>query len=127
MIGAPDITPLGAGWRLETKSPVGRFPSVLASRDPGSEQAAHFAGSTLALFYALGPDTGAFDYRIDEGPWQVLDPFDTYAKQYYRASYRILADGLPKTAHTLTIRIRAQHNADSKGDTTRIAYVLSND
>ena len=49
------------------------------------------------MFYELGPDTGAFDYKIDGGAWQTLDPFDKYAKHYARAHYRLLADGLPNT------------------------------
>ena len=76
------------------------------------------------MFYVLGPDTGAFDYKIDGGEWQTLDPFDSFAKGYARSHYRLLADGLTDTGHTLTLRVRAEHNADSKGNWTRIGYLL---
>jgi len=74
----------------------------------------------------LGPDTGAFDYQIDGGEWKILDPFDSFAKGYARSHYRLLADGLADTAHTITFKVRAEHNADSKGIWTRIGYLLTN-
>lgn len=74
----------------------------------------------------LGPDTGAFDYKMDSGAWQALDPFDSFAKGYARSHYRLLSDGLTDTDHTLTLRVRPEHNADSKGNWTRIGYLLTN-
>jgi hypothetical protein len=56
----------------------------------------------------------------------VLDPFDVFAKGYARSHYRLLADGLTNTAHTVTFKIRAAHNTDSKGTWTRIGYLLTN-
>ena len=55
-----------------------------------------------------------------------MDPFDKYAKHYARAHYRLLSDGLPDTPHTLTLKIRADHNPDSLGTFTRIGYFLVN-
>ena len=77
------------------------------------------------MFYVLGPDTGAFDFKIDEGAWQTLDPFDPWAKGGNRSHYRLLADGLPDGDHVLTLKVRAEHNPDSKGTWTRIGFLLS--
>ncbi|MBV9849384.1 MAG: SGNH/GDSL hydrolase family protein [Armatimonadetes bacterium] len=124
MIGADTITP-APGWAVTDRDSTGRFPHLLASDTPGATQTVGFSGPILAMFYVLGPDTGAFDYKIDDGPWQTLDPFDVFAKGYARAHYRLLADGLPDTPHTLTLKIRADHNPDSKGTYTRIGYLLT--
>lgn len=124
MIAPAQMAPYGAGWATDTRNPTGSFPDLLVSNTPGATQTVAFAGPILALFYVLGPDTGAFDYQIDGGAWQTLDPFDSFAKGYARSHYRLLADGLPDTAHMLTLKIRAEHNPDSKGTWTRIGYLL---
>lgn len=126
MISPAQMAPLGAGWATDTHNPTGNFPTLLVSDTPGATQTVAFAGPILAMFYVLGPDTGAFDYKIDAGAWQTLDPFDSFAKGYARSHYRLLADGLADTNHTLTLKIRAEHNVDSKGNWTRIGYLLTN-
>lgn len=126
MISPAQMAPYGAGWTTDTHNPTGSFPELLVSDTPGATQNVAFSGPILALFYVLGPDTGALDYQIDGGAWQTLDPFDSFAKGYARSHYRLLADGLADTAHTLTLKIRAEHNPDSKGTWTRIGYLLAN-
>lgn len=126
MIGPADMGTLGAGWAIDTSNPTHDFPQLLASQTPGAEQTVAFAGPILAMFYVLGPDTGAFDYKLDDGEWQKMDPFDSFAKGYSRSHYRLLADGLTNGPHTITLKIRSEHNADSKGDWTRIGFLLTN-
>ena len=126
MISPAQMAPYGAGWTTDTHNPTGSFPELLVSDTPGATQTVAFSGPILAMFYVLGPDTGAFDYQIDGAAWQTLDPFDSFAKGYARSHYRLLADGLPNTAHTVTFKVRAEHNADSKGTWTRIGYLLTN-
>ena len=124
---APDaMVPYGEGWSIDRHNPMGTFPALLVSETPGAAQTVAFSGPILAMFYVLGPDTGAFDYQIDGSAWQTLDPFDVFAKGYARSHYRLLADGLSNTTHTVTFKIRAEHNADSKGTWTRIGYLLTN-
>jgi lysophospholipase L1-like esterase len=120
------MEPYGDGWSIDRHNPTGSFPELLVSETPGATQTGAFSGPILAMFYVLGPDTGAFDYQIDGGDWQTLDPFDVFAKGYARSHYRLLADGLTNTAHTVTFKIRAAHNTDSKGTWTRIGYLLTN-
>ena len=126
MIGPADVGTLSAGWALDTSNPTHDFPQLLASQTPGAEQTVAFAGPILAMFYVLGPDTGAFDFRIDDRAWQTMDPFDVFAKGYARSHYRLLADGLTNGPHRVTFKIRPTHNPDSKGDWTRIGFLLAN-
>lgn len=126
LIGPDAMGPLGTGWRIETRDPTGSFPKLLVADTPGAEQTVRFRGPILAMFYVLGPDTGSFEYRVDDGAWKTLDPFDQWAKQWPRAHYRLLADGLSDGPHTVTFRIRAEHHADSKGTVTRIGYLCGN-
>ena len=125
MIGPDGMGPLGAGWAINTDNPTGSFPKLLASDTPGATQTVAFSGPLLAMFYVLGPDTGAFDYKIDERAWQTMNPFDPWSKDYPRSHYRPLADGLPDGDHVVTLKVRADHNPDSKGTWTRIGFLLS--
>lgn len=126
MLDPDSMLPVAAGWKVENKTNNRDFPKLLVSDTPGSEATLWFAGPILAMFYVLGPDTGAFDYRIDDGAWQKLDPFDVFAKGYARSHYRLLADNLKNERHNVTFRIRADHNSDSKGNVTRIGFLLTN-
>lgn len=116
----------GEGWSVVTSGPVQLFPKQLCADRPGAETTASFRGPVLGMFDVLGPDTGAFDYRIDSGAWQRMDPFDVFAKMYQRRHFRLLADGLADGPHTITFRIAAEHNQDSKGTATRIGALLVN-
>ena len=115
MIGPGEMGPPGSGWAVDSHSPVGDFPALLASQTPGATQPVAFSGPILAMFYVLGPDTGAFDYQIDGGDWKVLDPFELFAKGYFRAHYRLLADGLADGPHTVTFKIRAGTQPGQQG------------
>jgi sialidase-1 len=126
MMPVDAVRPLSPGWTLTTEDPTHTFPALLTARDGGSEQSTTFPGRVLGLFLVVGPDTGAFDYRIDGGEWKQEDPFDQFAREYYRPQYRLLADGLAGASHTVSIRIRPEHSPDSKGTVTRIGYLLIN-
>ena len=126
MLDPASLLPVAPGWKVEEKTNNRDFPKLLVSDTPGSEATVWFMGPMLGLFYVLGPDTGALDYRIDDGNWQKLDPFDVFAKGYARSSYRLIADNLKNERHNVTFRIRADHNPDSKGNWTRIGFLLTN-
>jgi lysophospholipase L1-like esterase len=126
MLGPEEMGAIGPGWRVETSDPTGSFPKLLVADTPGAEQSIRFAGPILAMFYVLGPDTGRFDFRVDGGDWQTVDPFDQWAKEWPRAHYRLLADGLADGPHVVTFRIRADRNPQSKGTVTRIGYLCVN-
>ncbi len=115
---------LGAGWSREDKAWVGRFDHVAVATTPGATLDIDFTGTVFGIFYVLGPDSGAFEYSIDAGDWKKCDPFDQWAKDYYRAHSRMLETGLKPGAHHLQLRPLADHSPDSKGAATRLAYLL---
>lgn len=116
---------LSAGWRREDKKWVGQFDHIAVADAPGATLALDFTGTVLGIFYVLGPDTGAFEYRVDGGAWKKCDPFDQWAKDYYRAHSRTLEDALAPGKHRLEVRTLAEHHADSKGSVTRLGYLLA--
>ncbi len=83
MLDPASMLPVAAGWQVEEKTNNRDFPKLLVSDTPGSEATLWFTGPTLGAFYVLGPDTGAFDYRIDDGNWQKCDP-STYSPKATR-------------------------------------------
>jgi hypothetical protein len=124
MVEAAEAAQVGDGWVVDDKEWVGRFRRVLASDRPGSELAFAFDGTSIGLYYVLGPDTGNFEWRVDDGAWQEACPFDYWAKLWPRPNYRILATGLPPGRHVLRLRISANRHPDSKGSYTRLGYFL---
>ena len=124
MVEAAEAAQVGDGWVVDDKEWVGRFRRVLASDCPGSELAFAFDGTSIGLYYVLGPDTGNFEWRVDDGAWQEACPFDYWAKLWPRPHYRILATGLPPGRHVLRLRISANRHPDSKGSYTRLGYFL---
>ncbi len=113
-----------SGWRVEEKPWVGRFGRVLVADQPGAELRSPFDGTSIGLYYVLGPDSGNFEWRLDDGQWQETCPFDVWAKEWPRPHYRILADGLPPGRHVLGLRISANKHADSKGTCLRLGYFM---
>ena len=125
MIAPAQMTPYGTGWdNMDTHNPTGTFPELLISNTPGAPQTIAFSGPILAMFYVLGPDAGAFDYQIDGGAWQTLDPFDSFAKGYARSRCP-LAGGRPggHEPHA-DAEDWAEHSPDSKGTWTQNRYAL---
>ncbi|HLK55412.1 MAG TPA: GDSL-type esterase/lipase family protein [Chthonomonadaceae bacterium] len=118
--------PLPSGWSLEEKPFQKDWPRALASNTPNSQLTYPFTGDTIGLYYILGPDTGNLDYKIDDGDWKALTPFDDFSLQYARPQYRILADHLASGKHTVTLRIRPDSDARSKGHWTRLAFFMLN-
>jgi len=113
-----------SGWQVEEKRWCGRFARVLASNQPGAELTLPFEGDTIGVYFVLGPDTGNFLWRVDDGEWHELCPFDHWARGYHRLSYRILASDLPRGKHTLGLRVSPNKHQDSKGLWTRIGYFM---
>lgn len=117
--------PASPQWLPEAQPPPGVPAIGLSSDTPGATIAIPFKGDTIGIYFTLGPDTGNLDYKIDNGEYQTLAPFDAWS-QYYRIAYGILAARLENTDHTLTLRIRPDRDPGSKGTRTRLHYLMVN-
>jgi sialidase-1 len=115
------------GWAwidLENKGGWECFTGLLMAEKPGTELILSFTGKLVGLYYQLGPDTGNLHYCIDDGPEQLLEPFDKWAVNCKRPQYRVLNDELTEGQHTLTLRIASSKDQQSQGTWTRLAHVM---
>jgi hypothetical protein len=51
--------------------------------------------------------------------------WDKYALQFDRANYKILADNLSDTKHTLTVKVLGEKNPQSNGTWIRVGAILT--
>ncbi|MCU0246854.1 MAG: hypothetical protein MUC42_09775, partial [Bryobacter sp.] len=63
---------------------------------------------------------------IDGSAPKRATSWDTYALRFSRKNYTILNDNLAAGRHTLTVRVLAEHNAQSTGTAIRIGALLVN-
>ncbi len=115
------------GWTwidLENKGGWECFNGLLMAEKPGTQITLNFTGKLVGLYFQLGPDTGNLYYRIDDGPEQLLEPFDKYAPTCTRPQYRVLDDELTDGKHTIYLRIAESKDDQSKGTWTRLAHLM---
>lgn len=117
--------PSAPQWQPEVNPPINILNAGLSCSAPGAEIVLPFKGRVIGYIFTLGPDTGNLDYKIDNGEYQVVAPYDAWS-YFYRIGYRILSSTLTDTAHTLTIRVRSDKDPASKGTVTRIHYLMVN-
>ena len=114
------------GWSwtpMENRGGWECFDGVMQSNKVGSECAFPFTGSTVGLFYHLGPESGDIDWAVDDGPWQTRRVFDSHCT-YWRPHYTVLAESLDEGDHTLRVRVSSERDERSAGHELRLAYVL---
>ena len=115
---------LGPGWSRRIWVEHGRaVPSVEADA-PGALLGLEFAGRVLGLSYVLGPDTGAFEFSVDGGPWIWCDSFDPWAVSGDRHHSRVLAWDLAPGRHRLRLRPAPSVSGD-RGTCLRLLALLA--
>jgi hypothetical protein len=117
--------PSAPQWQPEVNPQFNTLKAGLSCNIPGAEIVLPFKGRVVGYIFTLGPDTGNLDYKIDNGEYQTVAPYDAWS-QYYRIAYHICASNLANTNHTLTIRVRSDKDPASKGTYTRIHYLMVN-
>jgi len=116
---------LEKGWLGWQESPIELFFHVARCNDPGPVLALRFKGAAIGYFDVLGPNSGDFEFAIDDGQWQFKRNFDEYAKAGYRPHAGLLAEGLdPNQEHVVKIRVAAKPPDGSQGRWGRIAQFL---
>jgi len=135
---APGRAAVGKGWRLVPKwRPVGRadrggtrpgFVGVpmLIAEQAGAELTFTFEGTAVGLWIIAGPDVGVIEYRVDDGAWQQRDQFTRWSGGLHLPWTLILADELPDSKHTLTLRTTDRKNRASRGHACRIVLFCVN-
>ncbi len=115
------------GWIGSLEHGTPSLPHFAASDVPGSEYRLRFSGDTIGVYADVGPDSGKAEFRIDDGPWVLFDPFQAaFHQTYHNATYQLIDDRLADRSHTLSIRIREDRAPQSRGRWTRIGYFLVN-
>ena len=77
---------------------------MLATADGGSFKF-DFSGTAVGIFCVAGQDAATIQYRIDKGPWQVLDTFTHWSRGLYLPWVYTLGEGLDNKKHTLDLKV----------------------
>jgi hypothetical protein len=110
---------------LETRKGFVNIP-VLESATKNSSFDFNFSGTAVGITIISGPDAGVLQYRIDNGEEKTIDLFTPWSASLHLPWYLLLADGLSRKNHNISIRISEYKNPKSKGNACRIAYFLVN-
>jgi len=116
---------LEKGWLGWQESPVELFFHVVRCNDSGPVLSMRFKGAAIGYYDVLGPDSGDFEFAIDDGKWQQKRNFDEFARAGYRPHAGLLAENLdPEKEHVAKIRVAANIPEGSTGRWGRIAEFL---
>ncbi|CAH0994478.1 hypothetical protein EMA8858_00588 [Emticicia aquatica] len=85
-----------------------------------------FKGNVIGVAVAAGKDAGIIEYRVDGKNWKKYDLFTQWSKSLHLPWFCTLENTLTGDEHTLEIRISAEKNAQSLGNTYRIRYFYVN-
>ena len=80
------------------------MPGLWKANTPGETITLRFKGTALLIYDLLGPDCGQVSVQLDDKPPVVQSLFDAYSN-YHRAATLQVADSVPDTVHTATIRL----------------------
>jgi hypothetical protein len=100
------------------------FDGLFESNTMGHEAVFEFNGTTIGLFYQLGPESGDLLWAVDEGTLTSARVFDDHADKFWRPCYRILAQGLPQGRHRLRIQVGSDQDPRSNGRWVKLASLM---
>ena len=60
------------------------------------------------------------DVSVDGAPPKRVDLWDAYSPQLHYPKTVMLADGLPRARHTISLTLSDEHNPSSRGTACRI-------
>ncbi len=95
---------------------------MLVGDRPGEGLTFRFEGRAVGLWVAAGPDAGAIEYSIDDGPWSSQDLFTRWSRGLHLPWVYVLAAELPEGAHRLKLRIAESAHPQSTGHACRIVH-----
>lgn len=106
----------------------GRFTELemLCTNDANAELTLDFDGQAIGLYVLAGPDAGRVEYSIDGGDFKMAELFHRFSKGLHYPRTVMLATGLKRGAHRLTMRVAKSSHQASKGNAVRILEFVAN-
>jgi lysophospholipase L1-like esterase len=83
-------------------------------------------GQSAGICMLCGPDTGIFEYAIDEGPFQPVNLFDEWCKIAYRPVIAMFPIAKERKNMSITVRNTSLKDDRSIGTSLRIMKLFSN-
>lgn len=111
-------------FRKEHLSLCDRYPEYISSNQPGDSITYEFEGTGIGLFLMISKDSGFLEWNVDEGEWQELNTWDTYALRFNRANHKMLTKQLDYGKHVLRMRVSRKREERSLGQFIRIVALL---
>ena len=102
-----------------------RVPALVAE-EAGATLKFQFKGTGVGLFVASGPDTGAVEFRVDNGDWQTQELFTLWSPQLHLPWAKMLSSELAEGDHVLELRVANAADPKSKGHAIRVIHLLVN-
>jgi pimeloyl-ACP methyl ester carboxylesterase/lysophospholipase L1-like esterase len=99
---------------------------MIETYSPGSELKFKFTGKVIGIYTTPGPDMGIIEYKIDNGDYKKYDLFTAWSANLYIPWLFVLEDQLKDKKHTITIRLTADKNKKSKGNSCYIYRFATN-
>ena len=99
---------------------------MLVGTYPGKIIKFQFKGNAVGISVAAGPDAGIIEYSIDDSQWKKQDLYTSWSKNLYLPWFYTLGSGLKNGKHMLQIRISADKNPESTGNTAVLRYFYVN-
>ncbi len=106
----------------------GRFThlDMLCADVANAELTLNFNGQAIGLYVLAGPDAGRVEYSIDGGKFKTADLFHRFSKGLHYPRTVMLATGLKRGDHCLTMRVAKTSHEQSKGNAIRILEFVTN-
>ena len=99
---------------------------LLCSDEPGKETAVRFNGTALGAYVLAGPDSGALEVSLNDGPWKVQDLYHRYSRGLHYPRTVMLLTDLKRKEHRVRLRLSSKSNPASKGTAARILQFTVN-
>ncbi|MDB4694900.1 SGNH/GDSL hydrolase family protein [bacterium] len=106
----------------------GRFIELdmLCTNAANAELTLDFDGQAVGVYVLAGPDAGRVEYSIDGGEFKTAELFHRFSKGLHYPRTVMLATGLKRGPHRLTMRVAKNSHQQSNGNAVRILEFVTN-
>jgi lysophospholipase L1-like esterase len=100
---------------------------ILESAKPGAALTLEFTGSAIGAYIVAGPDAGIAEASVDGGEAKKVNLYHQFSAGLHYPRTVMFADTLAPGKHTLSLKLSADKNANSKGTAMRAMQFCVND